>query len=1617
MKKVFLLIALLCAVVQGSWADDTYKYEPKEKPEFKTYYWGKENVAIIRTVAELAYVTEHFSEGSGYNDNQNWDDMNYYLDADIDMGENISWMPLGRESYSVTKYTGKFWGNGHTIKFKTWNLDEENQGLFATIGEDGEVHDVTVVCRINAKKDYVGGIVGENYGLIENCTVVADIESDHNYVGGIVGRKYSGSIVRGCHVTGTIKGTGSATYIGGICGWNTGGAEDAGIINCWVEADVSSEYDGSVRMGGICGSNADYVEYCCMTGNVTNTKDFSDLGGIVGYNSSTVQHCTFYGTISSGGASKYVGGQRNYASTANMYDTFNQGQYDKAKAKGYDLYAKAIKYTYDVNVKTEGAGTIQTWAVDEYDVPGTRVGQTFSLNVKSGTVVRVAITDADGNNIALQGQANDGSSFWFVMPKKDVTATVVFWANWPTQGAGTADDPYLISSVEDWNGFAHNVTYGRSYKDKFVKLTSDISVSTSAGSCNAADDTNYKPFSGTFDGDGHTLTVNLSNQSRFGAPFKCVEGATIKNLRTAGKVDGTGNENGKLLSGLVGISFGNTLIKGCRSSVTLTTDFGARGYTDAAMAGFVAGTKGGKLTVVGCVFDGEMTGSGNQRCAGIAGYEYGGTTTAIEDCLFAPKTLTVSTADDGYAKTLIRDDTDFSIYNCYYTQALGAAQGREASTPTNDPGNIGSLEYDYGMVTAYDNAIFFDGKYCVAPSATSVIQPENEWDAVCWQTHTAQADWTLLDAGSTTGKTLGTAGATTYYRITQNLNFSNTNAGGSGLTIQGTVYLYIPSGLTLTSTGANASGQTGGGAGVELAEGNTLYLVGSGTLNATGGKAANGGNGGSGTDATGSNGDWTQTGTGGNGGNGGGGAGAGIGTRGGNGGSGGAGGAGYRYDDGAQDDAENGTNGSAGTAGATAGAMGTLYVNKVYQQTDAVTVNATGGAAGSTGGSGGGRGRGYAYDGYSYNVTVAGGGGGGAGGFGGAASNIGTGGPGGGGGGGGAGGAQDWRPNSRGGVYDVTAYGGKGGKNADGTSAADGAEAPTTGTAQSEGWVTVENGSFESSDWNPASGDATFGNGGSGGGCGNASQAGTAQRVWGSLVLGSGTEDDPYKISSTADFDQLAANVNSGATYESKHFVLVNDISVTTMVGTSSANSFQGTFDGDAHTLTFNKGIAETPFAEEYCAPFRHVKNATIKNLHVAGTIYTSAKKAAGIVGESHGGLTITGCISSVNINSSVSGDGSHGGLVSTLSGSGNTILIDKCVFDGSFATTNGTIGCGGFIAWPVYNTPTISNSLLKPSSVDAGMLGSTFCRVNNEPAITGCLFVATENLPTDQGTKAYVFDSAPAQYSEYSWDLGVLVQAEPNCIFYDGTYYVVSATVTLADTEDNTATITSNNGYLADVTLVGRTLYKDGRWNTLCLPFDVVLEGSPLEGATVRPLTSASITGVTLNLTFGEPVDKLKAGTPYIIKWTKGDENIVSPVFNGVVIDTTDRSYDNGESGDARVRFLGTYKSVDFSSVDNSILLLGGSNMLYNPSAGASIGAQRAYFKLGGSSVPTSEQRVAAYNISFGGETTGVIDIKHETLNMKTDDSWYSLDGRKLNSQPTAKGVYIKKGKKVVIK
>ena len=245
--------------------------------------------------------------------------------------------------------------------------------------------------------------------------------------------------------------------------------------------------------------------------------------------------------------------------------------------------------------------------------------------------------------------------------------------------------------------------------------------------------------------------------------------------------------------------------------------------------------------------------------------------------------------------------------------------------------------------------------------------------------------------------------------------------------------------------------------------------------------------------------------------------------------------------------------------------------------------------------------------------------------------------------------------------------------------------------------------------------------------------------------------------------------------------------------------------------------------------------------------------------------------------------------------------------------------------------------------------------------------------------------------------------------------------TVTLADNADNSTTISSVNGCVADVTLSGRTLYKDGKWNTICLPFNVTLAGSPLADAVARPLESASISGTTLTLTFGDAVTTLEAGTPYIIKWASGD-NIVSPVFSGVTIDAdADGNYDTETASpavttDERVRFVGTYKSTAFDDTDNSILLMGGSNTLYYPTTGAGIGAQRAYFKIGSEGALLA-RRLTSFNIGFGDdEATRIISTTNYT-NDTNSDAWFTLDGRRLSGKPSRAGVYINNGIKIVIK
>ena len=171
-------------------------------------------------------------------------------------------------------------------------------------------------------------------------------------------------------------------------------------------------------------------------------------------------------------------------------------------------------------------------------------------------------------------------------------------------------------------------------------------------------------------------------------------------------------------------------------------------------------------------------------------------------------------------------------------------------------------------------------------------------------------------------------------------------------------------------------------------------------------------------------------------------------------------------------------------------------------------------------------------------------------------------------------------------------------------------------------------------------------------------------------------------------------------------------------------------------------------------------------------------------------------------------------------------------------------------------------------------------------------------------------------------------------------------------------------------------------------------------------------------------PAYMMYPGNPYIIRWPKPDgyvaydgtnaetcSDIVNPIFEGVTIDKT---MSDATSEDTKVQFRGNYDYRYFPAADHSLLFLGAGNQLFYPQTGARIGPSRSYFHvdLDGSA------DVRSFVLNFGDEETGISDA--ERLNDKgqmINDSWFSLDGRKLNAQPTKKGIYLNNGRKVVVK
>ena len=259
-------------------------------------------------------------------------------------------------------------------------------------------------------------------------------------------------------------------------------------------------------------------------------------------------------------------------------------------------------------------------------------------------------------------------------------------------GSGTEDDPYQIGSAEDFAAITWQNSSG------YFKLTDNITVTKP---CDAT-------FKGTFDGDGHTVTLQLDVTSGNAGLFaKTGSGAVIKNVIVDATVTSsvysyTSQYYG--VAGLVGYVDGKTTIDHCGVTGTVKGTSTSSSYAayiggligvisdkceitnsyvsatvenanknkDSYTGGFLGRTSGTyTLSVTDCYASGDVTAAGG-RAGGFTGYVYCSNSNRhiYENC-YAAGTVTAS-AGNGFGFAYSYASTGYSFTKCYYNNTANS---------------------------------------------------------------------------------------------------------------------------------------------------------------------------------------------------------------------------------------------------------------------------------------------------------------------------------------------------------------------------------------------------------------------------------------------------------------------------------------------------------------------------------------------------------------------------------------------------------------------------------------------------------------------------------------------------------------------------------------------------------------------------------------------------------------------------------------------------------------------------------------------------------------------------------------------------------------------------------
>lgn len=214
---------------------------------------------------------------------------------------------------------------------------------------------------------------------------------------------------------------------------------------------------------------------------------------------------------------------------------------------------------------------------------------------------------------------------------------------------------YLIRNEADWDAYTKLVDKQGNLS---AVLTADLHLGKDNGRVNSTD------YSGTFDGNGHTITLSLDTLNKNQLALFSVTGpATIKNLHVTGRVV----NSYRYASGLVGyaVGRGTLTISNCRVSALVGSTYSGACYN----GGFVANTAmNTKLT--NCLFDGQLVAEKSNRMSGFVGLVSTNGSLIMENCVFNPSLIKVP-SNQSYCYPFVEESDKVTLTNCYRSTDFG----------------------------------------------------------------------------------------------------------------------------------------------------------------------------------------------------------------------------------------------------------------------------------------------------------------------------------------------------------------------------------------------------------------------------------------------------------------------------------------------------------------------------------------------------------------------------------------------------------------------------------------------------------------------------------------------------------------------------------------------------------------------------------------------------------------------------------------------------------------------------------------------------------------------------------------------------------------------------------